>query len=107
MKKIILVLSLIIPVISFASVNESTLDLNSYSAYGNFGFWEGGVAIGGDIEYGFDRTYGLGGSFRYYTKDSDKGARGGGSSFLILGGFVRPHFNRKAWDFYQCAYGRC
>lgn len=62
----------------------------------NFGFTRGGMALGLDYEYGAHRTFGLGGYFRMYPDHRDPNADG----ITTIGGFIRPHFNRQAWDLY-------
>ncbi|MCC7403582.1 MAG: hypothetical protein IT288_04210 [Bdellovibrionales bacterium] len=84
------------PLKTHAASSETTYDIYNHAAYATLGFWEGGLVIGGEYEYAFDRTFGLGGLARYYSKDNDKGA----PSIFVLGGFVRPHFNRREWDLY-------
>lgn len=92
-------ISLIVTGSAFGASSESSFDSFDHNAYANFGFWEGGIAFGGDYEYRFQRTFGLGATARLYSRDSDK-AGAGNTSRLILGAFVRPHFNRRQWDFY-------
>lgn len=84
---------------SFAASSESTFDTHDHGAYANLGFWQGGLVLGGDYEYAYDRTFGLGATARYYSRDNDRSGTGS-TSYFIIGGFVRPHFNRRAWDFY-------
>lgn len=68
-----------------------------HSIHGALAFTKGGeIAIGADYEYGYDRTYGLGAMFRMIQDDTDTGAPG----ITLLGGFVRPHFNRQNWDLF-------
>lgn len=62
----------------------------------NFGFTEGGMGLGLDYEHAYDRTYGLGAYFRMYPDNTSPNAPG----VTALGAFIRPHFNRQAWDFY-------
>lgn len=74
-------------------------DTSEHVLYGNLGFSEGGVAFGAEYEYTGKPDFGLGGSLRIYQKDKDRksGAAAGG---MVVGGFIRPHFTKKAWDFY-------
>lgn len=69
---------------------------DSHSVQVNFGFSRGGTAIGADYEYGYDRTFGIGGYFRMLPDDRDNGANG----VTAFGAFIRPHFNRQNWDLY-------
>lgn len=85
---------------SQAASSETTYDIYNHAVYGTLGFWEGGMVIGGEYEYPHSRTFGIGGLARYYSKDSDRPSGNGGSSAFVIGGFVRPHFNRRAWDLY-------
>lgn len=85
--------------VSFGATSESTYDSYNNAAYASLGFWEGGIAFGGDYEYAYDRIFGLGATARFYSKDSNSNGSGR-SSLFVLGGFIRPHFNRREWDFY-------
>lgn len=69
-----------------------------HSVYGNFGFTEGGFALGADYEYAADPTFGIGGYTRFYKKDSELPKTTPG--YFTFGAFIRPHFNRKNWDLY-------
>ncbi|MCB0367401.1 MAG: outer membrane beta-barrel protein [Bdellovibrionaceae bacterium] len=84
------------PLQSRAASSETTYDIYNHAVYGTIGFARGGLVIGGEYEYPYDRTFGLGGLARYYSKDKDKGE----PSVFVIGGFVRPHFNRREWDLY-------
>lgn len=66
--------------------------------YGGFGFTEGGFSLGVDYEYTGHRDFGFGGYARIYPKDDSGTLRKEGVT--TFGAFVRPHFNKKAWDFY-------
>jgi hypothetical protein len=90
MKKLIFVLAFLASSLSYANFDEGKSALLV-----NFGFTQGGMALGLDYEYGADSTYGLGAYFRMYPQD-DNVATG----VTALGAFIRPHFNRQAWDFY-------
>lgn len=70
--------------------------LSKHAVYGAFGFGPGGFALGADYEYLGKKDYGIGGYVRMYQKDDDHGVPG----VTTFGGFIRPHFNKKAWDFY-------
>ncbi len=70
--------------------------LSKHAVYGAFGFGPGGFALGADYEYLGKKDYGIGGYVRMYQKDDDRGVPG----VTAFGGFIRPHFNKKAWDFY-------
>lgn len=91
----------------FATVFSFALLLQASAAYAeftegnsallvNFGFTRGGMALGLDYEYGYHRTYGIGGYFRMYPDDDDPASDG----LTTFGAFIRPHFNRQAWNFY-------
>ncbi|NQZ02257.1 MAG: hypothetical protein HRT45_16490 [Bdellovibrionales bacterium] len=82
-----------------AEYSESAFSTYDHSAWGSIGFTEGGLALGGDYEYAADRTYGAGGLTRFYQSDEDRGARG----IFLFGGYVRPHFHRRAWDLFVTA----
>jgi opacity protein-like surface antigen len=62
----------------------------------NFGFAKGGPALGIDYEYGFAKTYGLGGYFRIDPSSKNPAEDG----LTTFGAFIRPHFSRQNWDFY-------
>jgi hypothetical protein len=62
----------------------------------NFGYTRGGMGLGLDYENGIHRTFGVGGYFRMYPDNDDPAAAG----ITAIGAFIRPHFNRQAWDFY-------
>lgn len=69
----------------------------SHAVQFNFGFTKGGTALGADYEFGFDRTFGIGGYVRMYPDSSSNPESDG---LTAMGVFVRPHFNRQSWDFY-------
>ena len=77
--------------VAFAEFNE-----NNNALLFNLGFTRGGMAVGVDFEHGARKTYGLGGYFRMYPDNTSPVADG----ITTFGGFIRPHFNRQAWDFY-------
>ncbi len=81
---------------SQAASSSITNDVSSHTVYASLGFWNGGFSFGGDYEHPSHRTFGVGGQIRYYSKDNDRGM----PSLFVVGGFVRPHFNRRQWDFY-------
>jgi hypothetical protein len=81
-----------------ASLARAEFSEGSKSLTPLLGFSAGGIAVGLDFEYAHDRTYGLGGYFRMYPEDDETGKENNG--YTAFGGFIRPHFNRQAWDFY-------
>ncbi len=83
---------------SKAITSEAAFDNYNHGIYAQLGFWEGGIALGGDYEYAYDRTFGIGGTARYYSRDNDRSS--GRISRFVMGAFIRPHFNKRAWDFY-------
>jgi hypothetical protein len=82
-----------------AEYSESAFSTYEHSAWGAIGFTEGGLSLGGDYEYAADRTFGVGGLTRFYQSDKDQGAAG----IFLFGGYVRPHFHRRAWDLFLTA----
>lgn len=82
-----------------AALAESAHKRSEFSAYGNTGFSQGGLHLGGDLEYGFKKTWSLGAFGRFYPeyKVSNTVVRNG---LLSFGGFVRVHFFKREWDFY-------
>ncbi len=76
--------------------SESVNSRNPHSILGNITFAQGGLGLGADYEYAYSRTHGIGGYARMYQKDDDRGANG----IVAIGGFIRPHFNKKSWDLY-------
>src|SRR6185437_1113876 len=62
----------------------------------NLGFSRGGTDLGLDYEYGYARTYGLGGYFRIDPDGTNPKTDG----ITAFGVFIRPHFSRQNWDFY-------
>lgn len=100
MKYIIVLLGLMV---SFSAAGQdygsssSSFSNKMHSAYAALGFDQGGsLAIGGDYEYAYDRTFGLGGLLRLHEQDKEVRQDG----ITALGGFIRPHFNRSNWDLY-------
>jgi len=79
-----------------AEYSESTFSKYEHAAWVSLGFTNGGLSLGADYEYAADRTYGVGGLLRFYNKDDDRTADG----IMVIGGFIRPHFHRRAWDLY-------
>ena len=67
------------------------------AVYGGLGFTEGGASLGADYEYLGLSEFGVGGYARMYSKDKDRSAAG----VMAIGGFIRPHFNKKSWDMYM------
>ena len=67
-----------------------------HAIYGGLGFWNGGMVLGADYEYLGKSEFGVGGYLRMYEKDEDNGVPG----ITSIGAFIRPHFNKKSWDFY-------
>lgn len=76
--------------------SESAFTRSRHAAYANLGFTEGGFGLGAEYEYAAASTFGLGGYTRFYKKDTDRSIPG----YFTFGAFIRPHFHRKAWDFY-------
>lgn len=74
----------------------SDYGLTKHNVYGGLGFVTGGFGLGVDYENMSLKDFGMGGYVRMYQKEDDRTAPG----YMILGGFIRPHFNKKAWDFY-------
>ena len=62
----------------------------------DLGFSRGGADLGLDYEYGYARTYSVGGYLRVIP-DSTSSNQNGVTTFGV---FVRPHFSRGNWDFY-------
>ncbi|OFZ11896.1 MAG: hypothetical protein A2Z20_03085 [Bdellovibrionales bacterium RBG_16_40_8] len=62
----------------------------------NFGFTRGGMSLGVDYENAIHRTFSVGGYFRTYPDSTNPSANG----LTTVGAFIRPHFNRQAWDLY-------
>lgn len=61
-------------------------------------FSKGGADLGLDYEYGYDRTYSVGGYLRVIPDStSNVSLQNGVTTFGV---FVRPHFSRANWDFY-------
>ncbi len=94
-------MSLIKFLISFAITFSASLSFAEFAEgknalLANFGFTEGGMALGLDYEHAYDRTYSLGGYFRMYPDSTSPSAPG----ITAVGAFIRPHFNRQSWDFY-------
>ncbi len=67
-----------------------------HAIYGGLGFWTGGMVLGVDYEYLGKQDFGLGGYLRMYEQDEDRQSPG----VTTIGFFIRPHFNKKSWDFY-------
>lgn len=84
-------LSLLISVNSHAE-----FDQGSNAVLINFGFSRGGMSLGVDYEHGYQKTFGLGGYFRNYPDNTSPRTAG----LTAVGAFIRPHFNRQAWDLY-------
>ncbi len=64
----------------------------------DLGFSKGGADLGFDYEYGYDRTYSVGGYLRVIPDSTSNDALQNGVT--TFGVFVRPHFSRANWDFY-------
>jgi hypothetical protein len=79
-----------------ASTASAQYGVSQHAIYGGLGFMAGGLALGVDYENLSSGEFGIGGYARIYQKDEDNGAPG----ITALGGFIRPHFSKKAWDFY-------
>lgn len=93
MKKLVFLFAFLSGVIAHANFDQGKSALLV-----NFGFTQGGMAMGLDYEYGAENTYGIGGYFRMYPED-DK-SPDYASGLTAVGAFIRPHFNRQNWDFY-------
>lgn len=84
---------------AFAEYSESAFAKYDYSAWAAIGFTQGGLSLGGDFEYAADRTYGIGGLTRFYQQDDEHPTQSAPGIFMF-GGYVRPHFHRRAWDLF-------
>lgn len=58
------------------------------------GFTAGGFALGAGYEYLFDQATGIGGEFRTYQKNDDRGSDG----VMVVGATLGHHFYKKSWD---------
>ena len=83
-------------VLLFTSLAQAEFPFGKSAITGGLSMQQDGPAIGIEFEHAKDRTFGIGGQLRIYPADEEKGYTGG----YLLGGFIRPHFNRQAWDFY-------
>lgn len=100
MSKIFIFMSLLLisnPILA-DDFGANKVDEGGQYAHGALGFGKGGIAIGGDYEYGLDASLGAGGLFRYYSGMNTTG--GSAPRIFLIGGFIRPHWNRNKWDFY-------
>jgi hypothetical protein len=88
-----------------AALGAHTASAQSYGTanhaiYGGFGFTAGGFSLGIDYENMSKVDYGLGGYLRMYQKEDDSNVGQNSPGVTAVGAFIRPHFSKKAWDFY-------
>lgn len=81
-----------------ATASAQSYGSSQHAIHGGFGFMNGGFALGVDYEYMGMSDFGLGGFVRIYEKDDE--APFSYPGLTTFGAFIRPHFSKKAWDFY-------
>jgi hypothetical protein len=81
-----------------ATASAQSYGSSQHAIYGGFGFTEGGFGLGVDYEYLGLSDFAIGGFVRIYEKDDE--APGTSPGLTTFGAFIRPHFSKKAWDFY-------
>ncbi len=80
------------------SLSSASIDNGDHALIGHMGIYEGGLMLGADYERGFAQGFGFGGQTRFYPRDTGGSKRQDG--VFAIGGYLRPHFVRKAFDFY-------
>lgn len=99
MKSALLGLVLLTSTVTFAQNSADTsITSTKHMVYAAAGITPGGLALAAEYENNFERTFGLGGMVRFYSKDDNRGLVGT-PGLLAIGGFIRPHFTRGPWDF--------
>jgi hypothetical protein len=84
--------------ISIATITHAEFSEGKNSFQANLGFSHGGMGLGFDFEHAYERTYGVGGYVRIFP-ENDK-VTNTQNGVTAAGAFIRPHFNRQAWDLY-------
>jgi hypothetical protein len=94
-RQIILLLTLLTSLSAYGQMDERNARAVPNNVLAQFGMNAGGLTLGFGYEYMFDQAQGIGGHFRYFSKDTSRGANG----MTILGAMTGYHFFKRSWDF--------